>query len=425
MKLKEWLNKQRIMIGGIVLGVFCIGTTGMIYATYQDRKHQESQVIESAMPTGAERLIDEANESVDKANKPEQLAVDKERIELGSYEVILEGEQPTDATISMEQATQKALEEISKTTGEDFTNAKIYMSYYHYSGITSGKVWEGIVDIGDTKKFTFEVSDPSGKVGNIRTYYREAGEKTWRRQLEDGTIIKMLEEKSLPSFTNLEVNLEGGMKVDIFPGDKYMLFAEWKGEKYELDYEVADNTLYVKDENNGWNNVVKNDDSINRFILWIPETARLENVTINNNAGYNNISSINAHQMNLISDSGTTVFSEVNADEVNITCHTGSVDIESSKMKNLIAKDMSSGSFLMQQCELEQADIAAETGNVEIEKTKCDNMNIEVSVGNIALGKELKGEITAKTHIGNISIEEKDSAECVYHISVELGNTTE
>ena len=61
MKFKEWFCKQKVLIGGIAIGVFCTAAVGMLYTTYQEGNHQEKRVIEVAVPTSDEKEIGTLN----------------------------------------------------------------------------------------------------------------------------------------------------------------------------------------------------------------------------------------------------------------------------------------------------------------------------------------------------------------------------
>ena len=434
MKLKEYFSKQRVMMGGVILTIFCIGTVGMAYVTKQDRIKQENEVMEIRLP------IDEKGQELKDTNvnhTDETAVIEK----IGDYKVILEGEKPSEAILTMEQAAQVGAKHIYETSDVGLEGCEIKMSYMPLEGTTEKGIWQGIVDISETRYFTFEVGDTSGRAMESKEYYKEAGEQAWRTKTANGMITQRIEEKNLPQFTNIDIDIEGGMDIDILYGDQYDLYIEWSGEDYKVNYEIKDDTIYIKDLPAPNYNRNKNSyqNMSNSLILRIPKGVDFENMRISNNTGYTKITSMSGKKVDLesntgeielkgigsdkikiVNNTGFTELTSISAEQINLVSNTGAIEVKRCDIGSLSGKDINTGSVSIDSSKINTIKLGVQTGAIEIKNVQSDTMNLETQTGNIYLGSGLKGDITAHTAMGQITIKEKDNSECTYHISNQL-----
>jgi len=368
MKRWNWITKNKVCMGSLVVGIFSIGTVGMFYTTKRDRGQQEEKVMEVTIPQqgeldsctmSVEPLSSQSNEEkTRKQTDTQQTKVIKD------YTVEFQGGIPEETEINANQAVEIGMNWISEVADSSLhlESSKIEMYYLAYGGTVGGGFWKGIVEVDALHSFMFHVSSTTGEILHTQVRTRTKPTEAWFVTKGDGTFFQYIEESQIPAFHKVEIDLNAPMSVSLNGEDEAGLDMYYEQNDYTFTYEVKEDTLYIKDSTNKQATHISKKQDSNNLQVYIPYTV----------------------------------------EEVKISLSTGGIflqDIEANKMQ-----------------------ITSQTGSISVEKVKSNQLTIEAQAGSIYLGGGLEGKVKVHTQVGTIFVEEKENSACEYELSSEMDN---
>lgn len=185
---------------------------------------------------------------------------------------------------------------------------------------------------------------------------------------------------SYTNITSIELDISSA-NISIEPGNEFRVDATEVRKSFSA--KVKKGTLIISEKKNGfWNKKVAGN-----ITIYVPSNIKLNELEIDNGAGFININSVSANKLEISQGAGSLDISNSDFDNTDIDGGAGEIKVAFSTLNNL---DMDSG-----------------VGKIEIEALIMGNSKIDCGVGEIditLLGNESNYKILTNKGIGSIKI---------------------
>ncbi len=135
----------------------------------------------------------------------------------------------------------------------------------------------------------------------------------------------------------------------------------------------------------------------------IPEGVRLEEATIDTDAGNVSIVSIEADDLSVDVDAGNISINGINASNVIIDTDAGNVELQKCII-DILNVDADMGNVSLKDSTVSVISAELDAGNIESFGCTIAGGNVETDLGNISLHGEI-GKVNTKTSLGNVEVE--------------------
>lgn len=256
-----------------------------------------------------------------------------------------------------------------------------------------------MIEIDHTSRYVFKVEISNGSISEYKAYTRSKKEEPWKRTNEKGNIEQVISE-TLKPYHKINIDIKGGMSVNISQDEDYTIDMYQEGEDYKMSYEVKNETLYVKQKLIG--NKFHSMSEENWLDITVPAGTQIDEITINQNACTTYLEHLSFDKMKIQSNAGNVDIDSCIGNEVVINLQSGNIDYEASKIKS--------------------GKISIEAGNSMLGGIESNSLEVNCNTGNIFFEAGMKGAVKAHTNAGNIFVEDGNSTECQYDLSSTYGN---
>lgn len=405
------LNRKNGLTGVAVIVVLGIGIGIVTMATNFDKKMQEAQaeeiVVTDAASTDREKAeITNAQVMTDRKEEKTE-STSKTTKELTTTDSTLEGAKIIcEATLS--DALQKeapkvaacGVEAIRKNAGIESLSVPYTVNLNHvdYSGLTKDGYWECTVQAGDYTLYEIKVDGKDYSTSDYRSYSRTELDASWGNEKNE-----LINEVGMPAFKKISLNLLSNVNCTISGNGQYSLNLNREYKGYKIQYEVKDDTLYIKeikvDPSAKENNDTWNADNL---VIGIPNDIVLDSI-------------LAARKTNGVTMKDIKVKkAEINADNM-------AVDISRTQIDSLIV-DVVNGSINIKDAEVVSSILSTLNGSYYIVGSEMTDCTLEATNGAIDFGKGNTGNIKGKLINGGVNYEEdKDRSACTYDVEVVNG----
>ncbi|MDO5518792.1 MAG: DUF4097 family beta strand repeat-containing protein, partial [Clostridium sp.] len=378
MKFKSFLTKNKGLTSILVISTLCIGIAGMVYGTNKDQAIQERKTKEIELPKESYMSVGTTSQSYGASANTRQMATPSLAT---SNKVTLEGSEPeTKPQVSMKEAAALGRATIEKNEGIALADTEIVMNYMKSVGTTESGSWRGTIEKNGTDHYEFKVDASSSQVSEVKHYTKEKTEQAWKRTNEVGQAEQMIRESSLAPFHKINVDLCSGKACHIIGEKDYQLVMKQIGDDYTINYEIKDDTLYIKEKSlkssndlwplqGGWKNID------NRVLIVIPSNVKMDDIEVSTQVGELELDSLKAENIKLENQSGNIDIDTSEISKLNLSLQAGNAGLEDSKVQKGL--------------------IEVQSGNANIRNVETNELEIDAQAGNISIGKGMKGKVIA------------------------------
>lgn len=435
MKLK--LDGKSSITMLIVGGILGLGISGMVYGIKWDQKMQEAKIYkENSFKNSKKISKDKSDEtrdwSDDKWQNKDWNEKDWEQWgeDVGEYWVqwgenageywsdygqklasnitsdVMESVKNNiafekDCLLSREEAEKIARKYIEQQTGKNLEGCEIDLYLNKWSGWVDQGEWKGSIIVDETNRYGFTIDVKTEKVTECNRYTRDKKGQPWKGKNSSGQIEQIIDEK-FEHFDKINLDIECGINVCLTEGKDFGIKHYQLSDKYQLNYEVKGDTLYISQEING--KFLKYKEQDDCFLcVTVPKGILLKCAEINVDTGNVDILSLQTKMAKINVDTGNANIEDCKVDELSIGVDTGNAFINQTKLQKGTIKDNMGNTFI--------EDVDAN-----------ESLEALVETGNIFLDGKLKGDISAHTNMGNIFNDSEESKDCNLDMKAKMGN---
>lgn len=222
--------------------------------------------------------------------------------------------------------------------------------------------------------------------------------------LTDKNIKMITKEESLSDFKNIKIDADA-YNVTIKKGDSFSVnYGAYENAMPEIKVEGDTLNILSKHEKIQLNLLSFSDDiQVPYIIITVPETTDLSECTMKLNAGEINISNQNFEDIDLDTDAGNIILSDITTNGFKILASAGNVNISDSTISDLDVQS-NAGNIVFDEIESDQIKLDIDYGNLEISDSQVKKISVDADAGKIDINDIQSDDITIDADYGSTDL---------------------
>ncbi len=242
---------------------------------------------------------------------------------------------------------------------------------------------------------------------------------SWNQTKLNETDFIEMTDIELDAFQNIDMKVSYA-NVEIKESDRFKISYK-TAQNHPLSYEIKDGTLHITQASNpagsssfhymflGFSGIQSGDIRESESVtVYIPENVELNSISVNNDCGNTNLSSINASSVSVSEDYGDVNLTDMNAPCIALEVNTGYLNLD-----NIIADTLTVttdyGNVTLNTIDASTAALKVNTGNVNLDSIVADTLTVTADYGDVGLSTINASSVTLKMNTGNVNIRDIDS----------------
>lgn len=232
--------------------------------------------------------------------------------------------------------------------------------------------------------------------------------------------------RDLKSFNCISVEVDIS-NIEIIPGDKYKIELEYREDENEVNYEVEEKILKIKqkkDERDFKTEIGRSKKEFRGYIkIYIPKNKTIEDLSIDSYISDLKIKQIKINNIEIDCQLGDIFLDKIFIkDKLDIEDEMGNVNLSESKVEKINSR-IGTGDFNIINSKLNTVNIYSDTGDIFLDNIDINSkLYIICKMGNINIKGKTLGNTCIKSECGDVNLKVKGFKDSYnYNVSCNLG----